>query len=499
MWERFGRFAKDFVARAQRDCVAQNAKRMDGDGTAEYYIGLLRTEFARPTGPSSAGSAIVVCRSEFVPALEIAEPAREISARDLALSVMEAFDAKPASKLWWLVFTPGPGPEDSWVFDHADVQDANGVRVRATSTSWIESLLPLRQNPKFDGRGVGEFEVQANPDGRILLSGIEALLPFHRRAAADGIPMGMFMIGIAYALGRGVAQDEAMAVHWLNQAATRGHAWALLLLASFHMQGRGTPIDARRAVSLWQRAAAQGADRVRCLLGDLYENALGVALDLTFARHCHALAAANGLAAAEYRIARMHHYVTGTPNDPEEAWHAYRRAAALGHEVAHEAFAAADLRRPGYAPRFYWEGELRARYANWLRHRRSRSSEAPAAEALLAVAEACDEAIAAGSLSPLHVSILVDAAHSSDGLLWNPTSSLVIHLWLRGVDASPVVLQLIESKATGARRVAQMCMKAKGIPRTTAERVLATGRADKNAKVRDEALGGQGWHPGVKL
>jgi len=497
MWERFGRFAKDFVMRAQRDCIAHNARRMDGDGTAEHYVGLLRTEFARPTGPSAAGSVIVVCRSEFVPSLEIAEPAREVSDQIMALSAISAFDAEPASSLWWLVFTPGPGPEDSWAFDHADVQDASGARVHATNTAWIEALLPLRLNRKFDQGGAAEFEVDANPDGRILPSGIEALLPFYRRAAADGLPTGMFMIGVAYALGRGVEPDDAMAVHWLSRAAARGHAWSLLLLASFHAQGRGTSADAGLAVAHWPRAAGQGADRSRCLLGDLYENGFGVPQDFAFARRCHALAGANGLAAAEYRIARMHDYGLGVPKDMESSWHAYRRAAGLGHEVSLEAFEVADFDRPGYALQFHWDGELRARYAGWLRHRRSRASEASAAEALLAVAEACDAAIAAGSLSTSHVATLVDAAHNSDALLWNPTISLVIHLWRRGIDASPVVLKLIESSKAAARGVAQMSMHAKGIPPETLERVLVAGRADKSAKVRDEAIRAQRWHPDI--
>ncbi len=90
--------------------------------------------------------------------------------------------------------------------------------------------------------------------------------------------------------GRGVAADAAGAHAWYARAAAAfeeasrhddGFApFALCQLAELHLRGRGLPRDAGRAVTLYEQAAAKGHHWAMLSLGDLYERGDGVGRDL---------------------------------------------------------------------------------------------------------------------------------------------------------------------------------------------------------------------------
>jgi TPR repeat protein len=52
-----------------------------------------------------------------------------------------------------------------------------------------------------------------------------------------------FSIGLLYARGQGVPQDEAEAAKWIQQAADKGHAEAQATLGAMFQHGKGEPQD----------------------------------------------------------------------------------------------------------------------------------------------------------------------------------------------------------------------------------------------------------------
>ncbi len=87
-----------------------------------------------------------------------------------------------------------------------------------------------------------------------LTKKIEAL----RFAAEDGHAESMFLLGVAYAQGRGVEQSDTLAARWFHQAARKGHARARTSLGYLHSVGRGVRFNPVLAYVLLSQAAAEG-------------------------------------------------------------------------------------------------------------------------------------------------------------------------------------------------------------------------------------------------
>ena len=484
MWERFDRFADDFVRRAQQRVAQDNARRADDGVTPEVSLGKLRVAFARETGPTCAGSVLVLQRSSYVPpvaapgAMDV--PATPAALLDLLGELDRGFAARPHTT-WWLAFTPGDGPDDEWHFEHAQTQDAGGARVRAADIGWIEELLPLRRPGKASRSGLAEREVEIVPITTDYGPVHEALVDVLAREARGGEPAAHCMLGVAHVAGAGVARDDALAVARYEQAARCGQLAALLLLGWMLAHGRGVARDPARARALWRRATAQGLARAQSVLGLLARGGAGIGRDLELAVECQSRAAAGGLAHAEFLLGR-HHELVGPAIDPGAAWHAYRRAAMGG---VRDAFARYRI-LPPQAPGDPWPGERRAEVAAWLRGRRSRPSERRAAEAALAVAELCDVAAAAGALSAAQVEALVAGADDGDALVRGSTQDTLRLLQGHGVDVSPVLLRLCRHGRAPVRVQALRSLAAE-TPADTIRQLVAAGRADRNGEVRATA------------
>ena len=82
------------------------------------------------------------------------------------------------------------------------------------------------------------------------------------RARAElGIAGAQFNLGVMYANGRGVLQDDFEAVHWYRRAADQGLAGAQFNLGGMYAEGRGVPQDAAEAARWYRLAAEQGYPR----------------------------------------------------------------------------------------------------------------------------------------------------------------------------------------------------------------------------------------------
>ena len=66
-------------------------------------------------------------------------------------------------------------------------------------------------------------------------------------AAAKGLASAQYHLGLRYAAGAGVPQDETRAAEWFQKAANQGHPGAQRALSELYLRGEGVPKDIVRA------------------------------------------------------------------------------------------------------------------------------------------------------------------------------------------------------------------------------------------------------------
>lgn len=79
-------------------------------------------------------------------------------------------------------------------------------------------------------------------------------------AAKQGLAEGQYQYGLALLQGRGVVQDYKAAFSWIEKPALRGYAKAQYSLGELYRYGTGTAIDKARAYLWFNLAAAQGVE-----------------------------------------------------------------------------------------------------------------------------------------------------------------------------------------------------------------------------------------------
>ena len=87
----------------------------------------------------------------------------------------------------------------------------------------------------------------------------------------------LFVLGLMYQNGRGVAKDEAEAASWYPKAAEQGDARGQFNLGKMYGLGRGVPKDETQAVAWLRKAADQQYPEAQVGLGLRYQMGLGVA------------------------------------------------------------------------------------------------------------------------------------------------------------------------------------------------------------------------------
>lgn len=80
------------------------------------------------------------------------------------------------------------------------------------------------------------------------------------RAARQGLAEAQYEYGLAVLNGRGVVQNYQAAFEWIERPALRGHAKAQYSLGELYRYGTGTAVDKARAYLWFNLAAAQGVD-----------------------------------------------------------------------------------------------------------------------------------------------------------------------------------------------------------------------------------------------
>jgi TPR repeat protein len=80
------------------------------------------------------------------------------------------------------------------------------------------------------------------------------------RAAKQGLAEAQYQYGLVLLQGRGVVQDYKAAFHWIEKPAQHGYAKAQYSLGELYRYGTGTPVDKARAYLWFNLAAAQGVE-----------------------------------------------------------------------------------------------------------------------------------------------------------------------------------------------------------------------------------------------
>lgn len=79
-------------------------------------------------------------------------------------------------------------------------------------------------------------------------------------AAKQGLAEAQYHYGLALLRGKGVVQDYRAAFNWIEKPAHRGYAKAQYSLGELYRYGTGTPLDKAKAYLWFNLAAAQGIE-----------------------------------------------------------------------------------------------------------------------------------------------------------------------------------------------------------------------------------------------
>jgi len=162
-------------------------------------------------------------------------------------------------------------------------------------SKWIRSLavactllpaLPAAATPLDDALKV--LEAGSNPKA------IEVLT----RIANDGNPLAQLRLGDLYFHGKGVTEDENMAIFWWKKSAASGNAEAMYQIAHAYLFGntaaKGVADPDREAATWYFQAASAGHAEAAYTLGLLFIAGKGVVEDRNEAIRWFRVAAGKG-------------------------------------------------------------------------------------------------------------------------------------------------------------------------------------------------------------
>lgn len=113
-------------------------------------------------------------------------------------------------------------------------------------------------------------------------------------AAQEGNAEAQYKVGLRYALGDGVPQDDQQAIPWYQLAADQGNAGAQVSLGLMYAEGRGVAQDDTQAVTWYRKAAEQGNAKALYNLAFMYRSGRGVPQDNVKAYAWYSLAEDQG-------------------------------------------------------------------------------------------------------------------------------------------------------------------------------------------------------------
>lgn len=148
-----------------------------------------------------------------------------------------------------------------------------------------------------------------------------------RQAASQGHAKAQLGLGLMYAEGKGVEQDEPEAFRWFRLAAAQGQSEAQQVLGYYYASGRGVTKNDAEAVRWYRRAAAQGQAEAQRQLAVHYFTGAGVSKDIGRSLVCWSISASNGNVVAQKNFEEVSRLLrTKMMMTPEHALAAHRTA-----------------------------------------------------------------------------------------------------------------------------------------------------------------------------
>jgi TPR repeat protein len=167
--------------------------------------------------------------------------------------------------------------------------------------------------------GENQYSQEVPPEAIILCDGKQCGLEDLKAAAEQGNADAQVSLGLMYASGTSVRQDDAEALKWFRKAAEQGHANAQYSLGLSYYEGKGVSGDDLEARKWFQKAAEQGHVAAQNNLGAMYRMGTGVKPDYAQARQWFRKAADQGDSAAQYSLGLMYERGEGVEQDRLEA------------------------------------------------------------------------------------------------------------------------------------------------------------------------------------
>ena len=209
-------------------------------------------------------------------------------------------------------------------------QDAQNISLGSPASD-IDSLRQAAEQ--------GDAEAQKNlgvmyATGEGVPQDNREAVKWSRMAAEQGDAGAQYNLGFSYYHGEGVLKASREAVKWFRMAAEQGEAKAQFNLGVMYATGEGVPQDDREAVKWSRMAAEQGEAKAQFNLGLAYATGEGVPEDYREAVKWFRMAAEQGDSRAQYSLGITYANGEGVPQDNREAVKWYRMAAEQGNTSA---------------------------------------------------------------------------------------------------------------------------------------------------------------------
>ena len=165
-------------------------------------------------------------------------------------------------------------------------------------------------------------------------SGASKEFEAQKMQAETGDAFAQYNVGVAYANGDGVAQDQASAVKWFMKAAEKDITEAQYNLGICYANGWGVTKDDSEAAKWFRKASDKGDADAQFKLGNLYDNGRGVTIDDVEAVKWYRSAAIQGHAMAQHDLGIMYARGEGVPKKDSIEAHAWFILAAYSAKEA---------------------------------------------------------------------------------------------------------------------------------------------------------------------
>ncbi|CAG8494355.1 3330_t:CDS:1 [Ambispora leptoticha] len=158
---------------------------------------------------------------------------------------------------------------------------------------------------------------------------------WYKKAAENGDALGQNELGACYGMGRGVKQNNDLAVHWYRKAAHGGSAMGQFNYGSCLAYGDGTPTDWDAADYWLNKSAENGCSNALDLLGYFYTTGKGVRIKDEWRGYLYfKRAAAAGHYGGHYNMAECYQKGVGVNRDLHQAIRMYRKSSNEGYIYA---------------------------------------------------------------------------------------------------------------------------------------------------------------------